>query len=165
VQKLADEEQAKITRDPSYRSPLAVVRRLARSSLWLSLEGDDEPPTRVTGARVAALVTGRIAREFGGDRRAAVGATAARMAVVLGAARWRSWPPGERRAFERLALVAALVPDVARWPVSDRRRLVALMRAQGAPDQEGYERLLRRHRRWRASLERLAGEPAGAASP
>jgi hypothetical protein len=155
ARKLADEEREKIARDAAYRSPLPVLRQLARSSLMLALDGDASPPPRVTGAAVAALVTRRIAREFGGDRAAAVRATARRLAAVLGARGWRRWPRDERRAFEQMALVAALVPGLERWPAADRRRLAALMRAHGHPDQRRYVRCVGAHRRWRRALESL----------
>jgi len=66
-----------------------------------------------------------------------------------------AWPAEERRAFEGMALVAALVPDLARWPADARRGLVRLMRAKGGAPEGEYARRLDRHTRFRRALERL----------
>ena len=157
VGRLADAERARIARDPDHRSPLAMLRRLGRSNLVLTLDGG-APATAVTGSRLAALVTGHITRAFDGDRRAAAADAVARVARVLGATGWRRWAPPERRAFERLATVIGLIPDLARWPARDRARLRQVMRAKGGAGEARYLALLGGHRRLRESLEALARE-------
>ncbi|HUG38206.1 MAG TPA: hypothetical protein VML54_14710, partial [Candidatus Limnocylindrales bacterium] len=65
-------EEARIARDAAYRSPPAVLRRLARDEIHLRL--DDRrtaPPRRVSASDLAAVVTRWIAREHAGDRAAA----------------------------------------------------------------------------------------------
>ncbi len=159
--RLSEEEQAKIARDPSYRTPIAILKQLTRADMYLTLPGGSPAPEKeVTASQVAALVTRSIAREFRGDRRAAARETPARVARALGAGGWTAWPREERHAFERLALVAALIPDLARWPAADRRALVRVFRAKGGRSELPYLALLNGHRRFRASLEGLA-----AASP
>jgi len=61
-------------------------------------------------------------------------------------------------ALAELALsqpAAALIPDLAAWPVADRRALVAVMRSKGSGSEMAYARRLDRHRRLRRSLEIL----------
>ena len=61
VRRLAEAEQAKIARDPSYRTPLPLLRRLARSEIYLPLSASDpDAEQRVTASALAALVTGRM---------------------------------------------------------------------------------------------------------
>lgn len=156
VERLALEEEAKAAAGGAgYRSPVGVLKRLARSDLALPIDPGRRAP-RVTPAAIAALVTRRIAETFDGDRRAAVRADSSRVARVLGASARRHWLPEERRAFERFAMVAALIPDLDRWPEGDRRRLLAIMRARGGPSEHRYLRALDAHRRLRAGLEALA---------
>jgi len=157
VGRLADGERARIARDPDYRSPLSMLRRLGRSNLFLTLDGG-APATAVTGSRLAALVTGHISRGFDGDRRAASADAVARVARALGASGWRRWAPPERRAFERLATVIGLIPHLARWPAHERERLRRLMRAKGGVSEAPYLALLDGHRRLRQSLQMLARE-------
>jgi len=114
----------------------------------------------VTGSRLAALVTSHITRGFDGDRRAATADAVARVARALGATGWRRWVPPERRAFERLATVIGLIPDLARWPARERERVRQLMRAKGGVSEARYLGLLDGHRRLRESLEVLTREAA-----
>src|SRR5436190_9758142 len=149
-------EQSKITADRSYRSPIPVLTRLAGAEVYLTLPGGHpQPEQRLRATDVSGLVARLIARDFGGDRRVAVRETAARVGLVLGVPRRASWPLSERRAFEGMSLVAALIEDLARWPVAARRALVAVMRAKGASSEMRYAHQLDGHRRLRRSLEAL----------
>jgi hypothetical protein len=99
-------------------------------------------------------VTRAIARA--GDRRAAARDAARRVGAVLGVPRWTGWPPPARRAFETWALVLALVPDLERWPLADRRRLVRVIRAKGGRSEGPYVRRLLAHARLQRSVATLA---------
>ena len=158
----SEAEHAKIAQDPSYRSPLSILRRLAVAEMYLTLPGGiAKPEARLRASQVALLVTRLVAREFDGDRRVATRAATARVARALGVPRWRAWPPDERRAFERLSLVAALIPDLDRWPAPDRRALARILRAKGARSERPYARLLGGHRRFRTGLEALVAASPG----
>jgi len=138
-----------------------LLRRLARSEIYLPLSASDpDAEQRVTASALAALVTGHIARRFHGDRRAAAQAASVAVAAAVGAERRRHWPRDERDAFEQLSLLIALIPDLARWPAGDRRRLVQVLRAKGGPSEARYVRLLDGHHRLRRSLEALVAAPA-----
>src|SRR2546428_478820 len=122
----------KIAADPAYRSPVPVLKRLAADEVFLSLPGGPAAPERrLRATDVSALVARYVAREFGGDRIGATRASAERVGLALGAVHRAAWPPAERRAFDRMALVAALIPDLAPWSPAERRALVAVMRAKG----------------------------------
>ncbi len=134
-----------------------MLERLAGDEVFLSLpRGLAAPEKRLRATEVSALVARFVAREYGGDRVAAVTESAARVGRMLGASHRASWPPSERRAFERMSLVAALIDDLARWPLSARRSLATVMRAKGGRSEMGYAHLLEGHRRLRRSLEALA---------
>lgn len=161
VERLAQTEDAAIARDPHYRTPPSVLERLARSGASLPLAADErEAGPRVTPSGLAALVTRHVARDFRGDRPAAVAEASARVARALGVSARQAWPVHERRAFDQLSLVMALIPELARWPAADRRRLVQAMRAKGGPSEARYVRLLDGHQRLRRSLGALlAADP------
>src|SRR5213593_1539749 len=151
------EERAKIAADPAYRSPVPVLKRLAANEVFLSLPGGPAAPERrLRATDVSALVARYVAREFGGDRIGATRDSAERVGRALGAVHRAAWPPAERRAFDRMALVAALIPDLAAWSPAERRALVAVMRAKGGRSEMRYARRLDGHRRLRRSLEALA---------
>ena len=156
VARLAEREQARITRNPRYRTPLTTLERLAAAEMLLTVSTGGRPPARrVRAVQLAALVTDRIARNFGGDRDAAARWASTRVARALDVPRSPRWPPDERRSFERLSLLAASIPDLERWGASDRSRLVRALRAKGGRSEVPYVRLLDGHRRFRESLERL----------
>jgi len=157
ILRVLETECARIAADPGYRSPVPVLKRLAGDEVFLTLPGGDpEPEKRLRATDVATLVARYVAREFGGDRRAATRESARHVARALGVRGVGGWRVEERRAFEHLSLVAALVPDLARWPSSDRAALVGLMRAKGVASERVYARHLDHHRRLYLVLRRLA---------
>ena len=155
------QERANIATDPAYRSPIPTLKRLAAAEVFLTLPGGyPAPERRLRATDVSALVARHVAREFAGDRATATRESADRVARALGASRRAGWLAAERRAFERMSLVAGLIPDLERWPPADRRALLAIMRAKGSGSEKEYARRLDGHRRFRQALEMLARQPA-----
>jgi hypothetical protein len=74
--------------------------------------------------------------------------------------RWRTWPQGERLAFERLAPVLGAISDLPDWSVRERRALVDVIRAKGGPREADYLRRMQAHVRLRDSLLRLGAPGA-----
>ena len=170
VERLARAEDERIRARPAYRSTRTVLRQLASSEIGLSLDGRAvEQGSGVTASRLGALVTRHVGRQFGGDRPAAVRRATRQVASALGVRDWARWSGDERQGFAQLAPVIALIPDLARWPAADRRRLAAAMRAKGGVSEARYVRRLDGISRLRRSLEMLvgmAGDPlGGGASP
>ena len=129
----------------------------AAAEVFLMLPGSSPAPDRrLRATGVSALVARYVAREFSGDRARATRDSVDRVARMLGVRRRAAWPSAERRAFERLSLVAALVPDLSAWSLAERRALLSVMRAKGSGSEMAYARRLDGHRRLRRSLEALA---------
>jgi hypothetical protein len=166
VRIVLDDELAKIARDRRYRSPLPVLRRLAREEACLTLPGGSPEPERRLRARdLGGLVTRDIARRHAGDREAATCEAVERAARSLGVGRLAGWAKAERRAFRQWALVVALLPDLDRWSPGSRAELVRVIRAKGGRGEGPYVRRLLGHGRLRRALEALVREaPAGSAS-
>jgi hypothetical protein len=151
------QERAKIAADSSYRSPIPTLKRLAAAEVFLTLPGGHAAPERrLRATDVSALVARYVARAFGGDRAEATRDSAERVARALGASRRAAWPAAERRAFERMSLVAVLIPNLAAWSSADRRALLAVMRGKGSGSEMDYARRLDAHRSLRRILETLA---------
>lgn len=143
VRRILEEELGKIARDRRYRSPLSVLRRLAREETCLTLPGGSPEPERRLRARdLAALVTRDVARRHGGDREAATRDAMRRVARALGVGRLAGWTDAERRAFRQWALVLTLVPELDRWSPASRARLVRMIRAKGGRGEGPYVRRL-----------------------
>jgi hypothetical protein len=157
VRALARREQAKIDRDRSYRSPRAVLEKLAESDLYLTLgRSSTAIPDDFPVADLSLKVTRMIGERFDGDRDRAVSECSAAVARALGCRSWKRWSPAERQWFARLSLVMALIPRLDRWSSQDKRALVEIMRAKGGVREAEYARLVARNRKLRRVLEKVA---------
>jgi hypothetical protein len=133
----ADSEAGRLARRKGARSGPDTLKRLARSDLVLCLDGTPVERFRdVEVARVGLAVTRAIERQ-GGDRERAVAAMARRVGRLLGIA-------PSRAARLRMTPVAALIPDLARWPTPDRRALASLLLAKEGRLERGYVRAMLR---------------------
>ena len=148
----AEAEARRLERSPGARSGAGTLRRLARSDMVLAVDGRGPDDFRDVDVKAVGLaVTRDIRLRHHGDRGRARRAWAG---AVAGALRAAAVP-------ERLAPVAALVPDLGRWPEEERRRLLALLRAKELPRERPFVLAMLRHEKWRRWL--LATFPAGAA--
>lgn len=151
---LADAEFERLGSNKTYRSPLAVMRRLTRCDLELHLSRDEATPWP-DPALLSLAATEWIGRAFAGDRTAAAAAALQRVRAVLGVDDDATWPPGERYSFRVLSVLVAMIADLDRWSARERGDCLALMRAKGARHETRYFKLIRRHPRFRDALARI----------
>jgi len=146
VRRRAEEERARLERRGALaRSGPDVLKALARSDMLLATDGTAPEAFRdVDVKRVGLAVTGAIRRRFGGDR--------ARALAELVQAVARALRAPARDVPERLAPVAALVPDLADWEGAERRALLALLAAKEGPRERPFVLAMLRHSRWRRWL-------------
>ena len=166
VRALAEEEQARIAADRSYRSPLKILKKLAKSDMFLHLDaGKMDAYRELSVARVGYAVTAFIAREFGGNRRMAERTSVRRVARVLEIADWKHWSADEISGFHRMAPLLACLPGIERWSVRDRKQLARIVRAKGSRRERNYALLASRHRCFREAVEELANATTPPALP
>ena len=159
VRALAEEEQARIAADRSYRSPLKTLKKLAKSDMFFHLDAEKMDGYReLSVARVGYAVTEFIAREFDGNRRMAERASVRRVARALEIADWKRWSAAEIASFHRMAPLLACLSGVARWSLRDRRQLARIVRAKGSRRERDYALLAARHFRFRDAVEQLAND-------
>jgi hypothetical protein len=102
---------------------------------------------------VGFAVTREIERRYDGDRQRALEGMSARVARALGVARIAKVQP-------RLAPVAALIPDLARWSPGDKRRLAAALLAKEGRREGAFMRAMLRAERFTDFLTaRFGGLP------
>lgn len=153
--KIMEAEERKIAARKSYRTPARVLRELAEGHMILEV-----PPARESrwdSFRIRNLglaVQRRMAKSFDGDalkiRRASVEEVSRALSV-----RTKDWKGAERSAFEDLALVLALIPDLSHWTKDEKRDVVRVVRAKAGADEARYIRLLQRHARLRDEIIKL----------
>jgi hypothetical protein len=155
---LMERELAAMKRNPSHRTSRAVLERLARENVYYSL---GRPRKAVIGElpldRIGLAVTDGLARRFGSDRERGERVCAEEAAALLDLPDWRKLPAGERKAWLRWAPLVAVLPGVAGWPATDRRRLAEVVRAKGGRSELDFVRRFDGHRRLGKALVRLAG--------
>jgi hypothetical protein len=153
--KLVEGEERKMAARPGHRSPTRVLRELASGHVIFEAPGAeagawDDFHVRHLGLAVAR----RMGSRHGGDAGKMRRASAARVSRALGLDPARL-NEAERRAFERLAPLLALVPGLPRWTDAEKRLLTRITRAKAAPDETLYLRLLQQHPRLRRAVIKL----------
>jgi len=158
--RLAAAEERKIFTDSTYRTPPRVLRRLSAGSIIYEAPGATSGDwDRFAIRNLGIAVQRRMSKDFGGDALKIRTASAARLKSVLGK---RSPKVGEAgyRAFEDLALVLALIPDLSEWMDTDKEMLAKIIRAKTGGDESRYARLLQHHKKLRAAIIKLGEVPS-----
>ncbi|HYV74674.1 MAG TPA: hypothetical protein VFB24_10485 [Candidatus Binatia bacterium] len=148
-------EEKKMARDPKHRSSLQTLRRLAEGHIFFEIGERPQGAWDSFSTRTLGLaVQDRLAPEFGGEAWDLRCRSTAHLAKALGVNIGR-WKPTEQQAFSNFALVLSLVPEVADWPIRDKRKLLVIIRAKTSPDETKYIRLLQQHESLRAAFLRV----------
>ena len=148
--RLADAEHERVRRRPSHRSSAATLRRLAQRHLYFEADPGRRrplPPLVALGERAAAALAARS----GADREGAVALASVEVLRRCGVSSWRGFSADERRAWERMAPVVALL-DPGHWTDGERAALVDLMRAKGAASERDFVARHIAHSRFDAAL-------------
>ncbi|HEV7374502.1 MAG TPA: hypothetical protein VGN95_07285 [Pyrinomonadaceae bacterium] len=147
--KITEAEERKLAARPSYRTPARVLRQLSEGHMLLEVQ-----PTahgrwdKFQIRNVGLAVQRRMASRFGGDAVKIRRASVEQVALALGL-NMKDWKEAELRAFEDLALVLALIPDLALWTEGEKRDVVRIVRAKAGADESRYVRLLLGHAKLR----------------
>ncbi|MCX6544376.1 MAG: hypothetical protein NTV05_08170 [Acidobacteria bacterium] len=163
---LVAREARRVAANRDYRTARPTVERLVEHTVFWSAGPRRED---VMGAlrlgNVGLTVSALVARRFGSDRTRAAHVLADEAAATLDVAGWRRWSRDERLAWERWAPVVAVLPNVARWPQTDRAALVKVIRAKGGRRESAFVPLFNSHVRLRAAIvglcrDTLSGSPS-----
>ena len=150
-------EERKIATDPTHRTQARALRRLSAGNIVY--EAPDMPRgdwDRFTVRNLGLAVQRRMASKFDGDAAEIRKTSAEEVERVLGAKLARPGNP-ERRAFEDLALVLALIPNLSKWTDREKKGVVQIIRAKTGTDESRYARLLQGHAKLRAAIIKLGG--------
>ena len=152
ISKLDALETRRIATRAGYRTPPGTLRKLAAGHVLY------EAPSTQVGAwdrfhihHLGLRIARRMGAQFDGDadklRRACVAAVSRALGINVA-----SWREPARRAFAELALVLALIPDLARWSPAEQRAIVRLARAKTGAAELNYLHLLQKHARLRRAI-------------
>lgn len=142
---IAEGERAVMDRDGAHRTEPRILRKLASHPMRLFLRDEKAPLFEPVDLSEAVF---RYASGLARSDRAELAKRSA--AIVVHAVKGvdtSTWSETERQSFLDLAPAVAMIPDLARWPVKDKRGLLLLMRAKGLTNEVAYLMLLRNHTR------------------
>ncbi len=153
--KLVEAEERKMARLPGYRSSARMLRRLSRGNIVYEVSGSTSGYWDGFHIRNLGLaVQHKMGKRFGGDSLKIRSASREKVARALEADPSK-WKESERYAFDNLALVLALIPDLAEWTDTEKRDVVQIIRAKMSADESRYLRLLQRHAKLRDAIRKI----------
>ncbi|HKP87180.1 MAG TPA: hypothetical protein VJZ26_13840 [Blastocatellia bacterium] len=153
--KLAEAEEKKIAANREYRTSGRILKNLSKGHVIYELPGTTAGDwDRFSIRNLGLAVERRAAREFNGDVENIRASSIKEVARSLGV-RPEDFSPLERQAFANLALVFALIPDLASWTGEEKRGVAEIVRAKMSRDEIRYSRLLQKHDRLRDSIIKL----------
>ena len=143
--KLVEAEEKKIRADGQYRTHERILKRLSTRHMIYEMAGTSRGDwDRFQVRNLGLEIQRRMAEEFHGDseriRDASIAEVARSLAIGLS-----DFNQLEREAFDNLALLLALVPDLDRWTDEEKNRIAQIVRAKAGQDESLYARLLQRH--------------------
>jgi hypothetical protein len=150
---LASHEFERMRRTSGYRSPLSVLRRLTRSDLEHVVAPRAAPAC--DPADLSHATSAWIAARFGGDRARAEAFSMRCVTSALDLRDLSDWNNAERNALRAIAPLLAQIAGLRDWPLQDKARLTALIRAKGG-DEYRYFALMAGFARFRRSLDSIA---------
>jgi hypothetical protein len=159
--KRADAEERKITSNRDYRTPERTLRKLSEGYVIYELPLAASGKLAATGdwdrfkIRNLALRASSGRAEEAGGRAKRTRASSIKEVVRSLDVRPDSLAPFERRAFDNIAPVLALIPDLTAWTAEEKRGVVKIIRAKVSRDETQYARLLQKHKRLRDWIIKL----------
>lgn len=137
LRSLTEQEERRIARDPHYRTPARLLRRMVRAPMVYGFPGSRaEDWCGFETRRIGMEVVRQLRDRFGGDR--AKMERAGRRVLPEASADW--------------ACLAAALPGAARWTSSERKRWREIAATKTAAEETGHLRLMQQHARLREAL-------------
>jgi len=150
-------ELARLRANPRHRSTRSTLQALAAAPLFLHAGRERAAIAgRLKWGQVSLHISAALAVRAGGDREAAVEQALHEAARLLGTRVPRRSDAARRLAWERWAPLVLVLPDVRRWPGSDRAALAPVIDAKGGRRESDFVFAFDRHRRLRRAIATLA---------
>lgn len=144
IRENADAEWEKIRANPSYRTPIAVLRSFtACNKEWDPVPAKNQLPE---AERISMAVTHMIRERFGGDRALALATCRKELLAFLGPGNRKLLQTSDQRASGNWSLIMSLVNKTEIWTVSDRHRLARIILNRSNGPEIDYILGLRQHR-------------------
>ncbi|MFY9573406.1 MAG: hypothetical protein WAV20_18560 [Blastocatellia bacterium] len=152
--RLMKAEEKKIGIDAKYRTPARVLRRLSAGNIVYEAPGSHRGDwDRFQVRKLGLAVNRRMSDQFDGSADRMRSGSLASVSRALGIEPKVS--EESRRAVEDLAMVLALIPDLAQWTNEEKRDVARIIEAKTGATESRYARLLQRHTKLRAAIIKI----------
>ncbi len=154
VRQLARKSYTAMRQDRHNRPNRTTMKQLCSCDLTLTTKEyrtSDAFEERWLGT-LATAATKRLAEQGKLSRADASRLLASKVATALGVKNMSPWPSSEREAFDNLAPVLAVIPDLADWSKPEKKACIKLIQAKGAKCERPYLLQLAQHQRLRLAL-------------
>ena len=152
IRRIVRRELARMKRDPKYRSPKKILRRLAADYLYFE-PGRERAPSWPRVAELGVRAAARLSAIAGAEREAAARRCVADAMRLLG---MRSLSgAAARRAWQQWAPIVVQLPGVARWSRADKRAAARVIELKGGRRESDYLAAFESHPKLGAALRRL----------
>jgi hypothetical protein len=155
---LVEREEARIARDPKYRTSARTLRRLAGGHVFYELPGSEVGAwDRFSTRNIGLEVNRRMGKGFGGDVLRFRKESAVHLARIL-----RIPIPDEdelsRVVFENFAATLSLIAELQSWSVPEKQSLLGVIRSRSGRDEMRYLHLTQGHDKLRAAFLKLGSK-------
>ena len=121
LNELALAEAEKIKNTKGYRTPIDILKQFTKSNIWVNFKDNEKP---LNPSNVSKFITSKIAKDFKGDRNAAVKFCAKKLQSDLGIKKGGV-------GFEKLSLFVGLCLETSKLNASDKNKLKAFVLEKG----------------------------------
>jgi hypothetical protein len=157
VRRILRGELERMKKNPRHRSDLATLEKLASEYLFCHLgRARREVLGLVSLGDIGLRLSAYLAERFGTDRESGIEVCAREAAELLRVDPRDGFSAGERLAWRRWAPLVLSLPGVERWTSSEKRALVAVIRAKGGGRESDFVLAFDRHLRLGKALLQLA---------
>jgi len=153
--KLTETEEEKIASRTNYRTSARTLRKLAAGHMLFELTPSPKDWDGFEVRNIGLAVQQRMADRFAGKAEVMRAESIERVRKALGA-NTSSWNQAEQAAFENLALVFAIIPNLDQWDHSEKELATQVIRAKAHPDEARYLHLMQKHNRLREAMIKLS---------
>ncbi len=152
LMKLALTEEQRIAARRGYRTPARTLRKLAAGHMIFEAARTNAFAwDRFEARNVGLAVQQRMARDFNGNAKEMRADSANFIERVLDLDT-RNLDEDGLQAFGNLALVLAMIPEIARWNAREKELAARIILAKAGGDEALYLRLMQKHALMRAAL-------------
>ncbi len=156
LMKLTEREEARVAKNPGYRTSAATLRKLAAGHMLfdLTLPQSEGCWDRFEVRNIGLAVQRRMARKYEGSADEIRNHSVELVTPALQINR-RGWSEAELTALQNLSLVLALEPGLDSWTSAEKELAARIIRAKAGRDESIHLQLMQKHAAFRDVLIRL----------